>query len=92
VPIWQQRYKDNYDRNVQRQNTQIESGGLVYVKTFVTEPGRSPKLEFPAVGPFVVISNDVNNIPLRTKSEDQRVFSAARTNLVVVVMSTITVV
>jgi hypothetical protein len=41
VPIRQQRYKDNYHRNVQRRNTQIESGDLVYVKTFVTEPGRS---------------------------------------------------
>jgi hypothetical protein len=55
VPIWQQRYKDKYDRNVQRRNTQIESGDLVYVKTFVTKPGRSPKIEFPAEGPFVVI-------------------------------------
>jgi hypothetical protein len=52
VPIRQQRYKDNYDRNVQRRNTQIESGDLVYVKTFVTEPGRSSKLEFPAAGPL----------------------------------------
>jgi hypothetical protein len=75
VPIRQQRYKDNYDRNVQRRNTQIESGDLVYVKTFVTEPDRSPKLEFPAAGPFVVISNDVNTFLLRTRSGDQRVSS-----------------
>jgi hypothetical protein len=36
VPIWKQRYKDNYDRYVQRRNTQIVSGDLVYVKLFVT--------------------------------------------------------
>jgi hypothetical protein len=75
VPIQQQRYKDNYDRNVQRRNTQIESGDLVYAKTFVTEPGRSPKLEFLAAGPFVVISNDLNTFLLRTRSEYQRVSS-----------------
>jgi hypothetical protein len=103
MPIRQQRYKNNYDRNVQRRNTQIESGDLVYVKTFVTEPGRSPKLEFPAAGPFVVISSDVNGFLLRTRSGDQRVSSdrvikpgvcsAARTNVVLrIVMSTITVV
>jgi hypothetical protein len=75
VPIRQQRYEDNYDRNVQRRNTQIESGDFVYVKTFATEPDRSPKLEFPAAGPFVVISNDVNTFLLRTSSGEQRVSS-----------------
>jgi hypothetical protein len=55
VPIRQQRYKDNFDRNVQKRNIQIESGDLVYVKTFVLDPGRSPKLEFPAAGHSVVI-------------------------------------
>jgi hypothetical protein len=75
VPFRQQRYKDNYDRNVHRKNTKIESGDLVYVKTFVTEPGRSPKLEFPAAGPFVVISNYLNTFLLRTRSGDQRVSS-----------------
>jgi hypothetical protein len=38
VPIRQQRYKDSYDRNVQRRSAQIESNDLVYVKTFVTDP------------------------------------------------------
>jgi hypothetical protein len=75
VPIRQQRYEDNYDRNVQRRNTQIEPGDLVYDKTFVTEPGRYPKLEFPAAGPFVVISNDENTFLLRTRSGDQQVSS-----------------
>jgi hypothetical protein len=75
VPIRQQRYKDNYDPNVQRRNTQIESGDLVYVKTFVPEPSRSPMLEFPAAGPFVIISNDVNTYLLRTRSGDQRASS-----------------
>jgi hypothetical protein len=75
VPIRQQRYKDNYDRNVQRRNTQIESGDLVYVKTFVTEHGRSPKLGFPGAEPFVVISKDVNTFLLRTISGEQRVSS-----------------
>jgi hypothetical protein len=72
---FQQRYNDNYDRNVRRRNTQIESGDLVYVKTFVTEPGRSLKLEFPAAGPFVVISNNVITFLLRTRSGYQRVSS-----------------
>jgi Chromo (CHRromatin Organisation MOdifier) domain len=75
VPIRQQRYKNNCDRNVQRQNTQIKSGDLVYVKTFVTEPSRSPKLEFPSAGPFAVISNDVNTFLLCTRGVDQRVSS-----------------
>jgi hypothetical protein len=75
VPIRHQRYKDNYYRIVQRRNTQIEFSDLVYVKTFVAKPGRSPKLEFPAAGPFVVISNDVNTFLLRTRSGDQRVSS-----------------
>jgi hypothetical protein len=75
VPIRQQRYKDNYDRNVRRRNTQIESGDLVYVETFITEPDRYPKLEFPAAGPSVVISNDMNTFMLRTRIGDQRVSS-----------------
>jgi hypothetical protein len=75
VPIRQQRHNDNYNRNVQMRNTQIEFGDLVYVKKFATEPGRSPKLEFPAAGPFVVISNDMNTFLLRTRSGDQRVSS-----------------
>jgi hypothetical protein len=50
VLIRQQRYRDNYERNVQKRNIQIESGDLVYAKTIVTEPCRSPMFEFPAAG------------------------------------------
>jgi Chromo (CHRromatin Organisation MOdifier) domain len=48
---------------------------ILSMSRFVTEPGRSPKLEFPAAGPFVVISNDVNTFLLRTRSGDERVLS-----------------
>jgi hypothetical protein len=60
---------------VQWRNIQIESDDLVYVKTFVTEPGRSPNIEFSAAGPFLVISSDVNTFLPRTRSGDQRVSS-----------------
>jgi hypothetical protein len=33
LPVRQQRYKDNYYRNVQRRTSQIKSGDLVHVKT-----------------------------------------------------------
>jgi hypothetical protein len=80
VPIRQQRYKDNYDRIVQRRNTQIESGDLVYVKTFVTESGRSPNLELPAAGHFVVISNDLNTFLSAQEGEinEGRVIESSR--------------
>ena len=53
----------------------IQVGDLVFVKTFVTEPGRSPKLEFPASGPFVVIGRDDKTFLIKTASGRQRVSS-----------------
>jgi hypothetical protein len=46
------------------------SGDLVYVKTYVTDSDQSPKLEFPAARPVVVISNDMNTLLLRTITGD----------------------
>jgi hypothetical protein len=54
----QERYKKVYDAHVKLRNDKIQIGDLVFVKTFFTEPGRSPKLEFPAFGPFAVIGRD----------------------------------
>jgi hypothetical protein len=49
----------------------------VFVKTFVTEPGRCPKLEFPASGPFTVIGRDDKTFLVNTASGNQR-FSSDR--------------
>jgi hypothetical protein len=47
----------------------------VLVKTFVTEPGISPKLELPASGPFVAIGRDGKKFIINTASGKQRVSS-----------------
>jgi Chromo (CHRromatin Organisation MOdifier) domain len=62
----QERYKTVYDAHVKLRNDKIQIGDLVFVKTFVTEPGRSPKLEFPASGPFAVIGRDDKTFLVKT--------------------------
>ena len=56
----QARYKEVYDRYVRVRNEKIAVGDLVFIRTFVLDPSKSPKLHFPAAGPFVVtnISTD----------------------------------
>jgi Chromo (CHRromatin Organisation MOdifier) domain len=71
----QERYKKFHDAHVRLRNEKIQVGDLVFVKTFVTEPGRSPKLEFPAFGHFVVIGRDENTFLIKTASVKQRVSS-----------------
>jgi Integrase core domain len=51
----QQRYKDVYDAHVRERNRDIRPGDLVFVKTFSHQTDVSPKLLFPAAGPYVVI-------------------------------------
>jgi Integrase core domain/Integrase zinc binding domain len=46
------RFYEDKDRNVKRRNTQIESGDLVYVKTFVIEPGDLLSLSSPRRDPL----------------------------------------
>jgi transposase InsO family protein len=69
----QERYKRAYDAHVRLRNADVQAGDLVYVKTFVTEPGRSPKLEFPASGPHLVIARNDKTFVVRTASGTQRV-------------------
>jgi hypothetical protein len=53
----------------------IQVGDLVFVRTFVMEPGRSPKLEFTASGPFPVIGRDYKTFLIKPASERQIVSS-----------------
>jgi RNase H-like domain found in reverse transcriptase/Reverse transcriptase (RNA-dependent DNA polymerase)/Integrase zinc binding domain/Integrase core domain/Chromo (CHRromatin Organisation MOdifier) domain len=69
----QQRYKKAYDAHVRVRNADIQVGDLVFVRTFVTEPGRSPKVEFPVSGPYTVIARDDKTFVVRTASGSQRV-------------------
>jgi hypothetical protein len=50
----QERYKRTYDAHARKRNAEIQIGDMMLVRTFVAQPGRSPKLDFPASGPYVV--------------------------------------
>jgi transposase InsO family protein len=67
-----QRYKRVYDAKV-RARVQIYPGESVLVKTFLWEPGRSPKLSFPVAGPYPVVNVDGPQVVLKTREGDQRV-------------------
>jgi transposase InsO family protein len=54
----QVRYKAAHDAHVRLRNQSIRVGDWVYIKTESTQVGRTPKLEFPAVGPFEVIGTE----------------------------------
>jgi hypothetical protein len=69
----QARYKKVYDAHVRVRNSNIQPGDLVFVKTFVTEPGRSPKLAFPVSGPHLVIARNDKTFVIKTSSGTQRV-------------------
>jgi transposase InsO family protein len=71
----QERYKKAYDAHIRVRNADIRPGDMVYVRTFVTEPGRSPKLAFPASGPYLVLSRSDKTFTVRTGSGTQKVSS-----------------
>jgi hypothetical protein len=54
---------------------EIQIGDMVFVRTFVAEPGRSPKLDFPASGPYAVVSRNEKTFVIKTSSGNQRVSS-----------------
>jgi hypothetical protein len=56
---------------VRRRNSGIQKGDMVFVKfvkTFVAEPGRSPKLDFRASDPYVVGSRNEKPFVIKTPS------------------------
>jgi hypothetical protein len=67
-----ERYKRLYDAKV-RQRGAVFPGESVLVKTFLLEPGRSPKLSFPVAGPYPVVKLDGVNVFICTADGDQRV-------------------
>jgi transposase InsO family protein len=70
-----ERYKKLYDLHVRARNRDIQVGDKVFVKTFVLEPARSPKLEFPVMGPYTVTRLGESGFDLITASGTQRVHS-----------------
>jgi Chromo (CHRromatin Organisation MOdifier) domain len=67
-----ERYKRLYDAKV-RKRAAVYTGDSVLVKTFMLEPGRSPKLSFPVAGPYPVVQLDGVTVVIRTRDGDQRV-------------------
>jgi Integrase core domain/Integrase zinc binding domain len=67
-----ERCKRLYDAKV-RQRGAVFPGESVPVKTFLLEPGPSPKLSFPVAGPCPVVQLDGVNVVIRTADGDQRV-------------------
>jgi hypothetical protein len=66
------RYKSLYDAKV-RTGGAYFPGESVLVKTFILEPGRSPKLPFPVTGPYPVVQLDGVPVVIQTAAGDQRV-------------------
>jgi Chromo (CHRromatin Organisation MOdifier) domain len=52
---------------VRARSSELTVGDSVAVRTYVTEPDRPPKLEFPATGPYVVIEKTDTHVTLRTR-------------------------
>jgi Chromo (CHRromatin Organisation MOdifier) domain len=71
-PLRVERYKRLYDAKV-RQRAAVFTGDSVLVKTFMLEPGRSPKLSFPVAGPYPVVQIDGVTVVIRTRDGDKRV-------------------
>jgi hypothetical protein len=67
-----ERNKRLYDAKVS-QRAAVFPGDSVLVKTFMLEPGRSPKLSFPVSGPYPVVQLDGVTVVIRTRDGDQRV-------------------
>jgi hypothetical protein len=69
----QERYKRTNDAHVRSRNAEIQIVDMVFVRTFVAEPGRSPKPDFPASGPYAVVSRNEKTFVIKTSSGNQRV-------------------
>jgi hypothetical protein len=69
----QQRYKEVYDALLRERNRDICPGDLVFVKSFSHQTDISPKLLFPASGPYVVINRDSRTMTVKTPSGPVRI-------------------
>jgi hypothetical protein len=67
-----ERYKYLYDYHVRRRHADSQMGDSVFVKAFMLEPGRSPKLSAPVSGPYPVVGIDVPNVVIRTREGTER--------------------
>lgn len=67
-----ERYKYLYDYHVRRRHADLQVGDSVFVKTFMLEPGRSPKLSAPVSGPYPVVGIDGPNVVIRTREGSER--------------------
>jgi hypothetical protein len=63
----QARYKRLYDAHVRARTADLCVRDSVAVRAYVTEPGRSPKLEFPVTDPYVLTDMTVTHCTVRTK-------------------------
>jgi hypothetical protein len=76
----QQRYKKSYDAHARRRNSGIQEGDMVFVKTFVAELGLSPKLDFPASGQYVVVSQNKKTVVIKTPTGTQKVSTTQKSS------------
>jgi transposase InsO family protein len=67
-----ERYKRVYDAKVRSRGI-VMPGDSVFVKTFLLEPSRTPKLAFPVAGPYPVVQIDGPQVVIKTRDGDQRV-------------------
>ena len=67
-----ERYKRVYDAKVRSRGI-VMPGESVFVKTFLLEPSRTPKLSFPVAGPYPVVETDGPQVVIKTRVGDQRV-------------------
>jgi hypothetical protein len=65
------RHKAVYDKRV-KQRTDVDVGDTVFVRTYVTEPARSPKLQFPVTGPYPVVKCFYSGVEILTADGRQR--------------------
>ena len=62
-----ERYKYLYDHHVRRRHDSLQVGDSVFVRTYMLEPGRSPKLAAPVSGPYPVIRLEGPNVVILTR-------------------------
>jgi Chromo (CHRromatin Organisation MOdifier) domain len=65
------RHKAVYDKHL-KQRTDVDVGDTVFVRTYVMEPTRSPKLQFPVTGPYPVVKCFDSGVEILTADGRQR--------------------
>jgi Integrase core domain len=66
-----ERYKRVYDAKVRSRGI-VMPGESVFVKTFLLEPSRTPKLAFPVARPYPVVQTDGPQVVIKTRDGDER--------------------